>query len=239
MHAHRSAPNANPEPPAPSNPSLLRAQVFCFPRDQAAKQLKISINLLKRVCRDYNIERWPYRKLQVGAEVSRFLDEGTGPWVGSGPPSHVCCPLPTPTALPTCCMPHHASVPLRWARQRAMPAWQRAVAAGAAGVGAGEARRGAGAGELVELRPGPTYTEPCVSPPAVDGLLDEAPLTLYPKLTPPAVNGPLGTERTGAGQRGPCCIARHHAVSAGGWCGSGAVMWLRCLCGGAGVARVL
>ncbi|KAF5831783.1 hypothetical protein DUNSADRAFT_12594 [Dunaliella salina] len=39
-------------------------QTYCFPRDKAAKYLNVSVNLLKRICRDNRIERWPYRKLQ-------------------------------------------------------------------------------------------------------------------------------------------------------------------------------
>jgi len=45
------------------SPAMLQ-KTYCFPRDKAAKYLNVSVNLLKRICRDNHIERWPYRKLQ-------------------------------------------------------------------------------------------------------------------------------------------------------------------------------
>ena len=37
---------------------------FDLPEDQAAKKLKVSKTHLKRICREFNIRRWPYRRLK-------------------------------------------------------------------------------------------------------------------------------------------------------------------------------
>jgi len=46
-------------------------QVFHLPIQTAADSLNMGQTWLKKICRDFAIERWPYRKLQVGAQILR------------------------------------------------------------------------------------------------------------------------------------------------------------------------
>ncbi|KAJ1618389.1 RWP-RK domain-containing protein, partial [Pavlovales sp. CCMP2436] len=40
------------------------SQHFHLPITQAAETLTVSVTLVKRVCRENGVSRWPYRKLQ-------------------------------------------------------------------------------------------------------------------------------------------------------------------------------
>ena len=44
---------------------------FHMPSDQACKQLGIGLTVLKRLCRKYNIKRWPFRKMK---SLDRLID---------------------------------------------------------------------------------------------------------------------------------------------------------------------
>ena len=57
----------------PREISLERIQaVYQYPITTAAARLNVGVTVLKRYCRWYSIERWPYRKIQ---SVNRLIEQ--------------------------------------------------------------------------------------------------------------------------------------------------------------------
>ena len=50
--------------PTPCLHHLRRPQVYEKPINEAAKELEIGVTVLKKYCRKFDIQRWPYRKLK-------------------------------------------------------------------------------------------------------------------------------------------------------------------------------
>ncbi|DBB03216.1 TPA: hypothetical protein ACH3X1_013302 [Trebouxia sp. C0004] len=65
-----------------SIPLLEEQGYFDVPIQVAAMRLGLGVTTLKRICRDNNISRWPYRKRKsLGTLIDRtkqVLDDGTG-----------------------------------------------------------------------------------------------------------------------------------------------------------------
>lgn len=49
------------------------AEQFGKPLEEAAQALQISSSSLKRVCREYNIRKWPFRKVSESMNVSILM----------------------------------------------------------------------------------------------------------------------------------------------------------------------
>jgi chemotaxis protein histidine kinase CheA len=77
---------------------------FDLPLTQAAEKLNVCVTLVKRVCRENGVSRWPYRKLQSRKKKARIAREAIG--------------NPASDSLPSCalfgggtgCMPSHAAL---------------------------------------------------------------------------------------------------------------------------------
>jgi len=70
---------------------------FHLPLTLAAEQLNVSVTLVKRVCRENGVSRWPYRKLQSRKKKERIAHEaavqhggGGGGSASMAPPSLMC-----------------------------------------------------------------------------------------------------------------------------------------------------
>jgi hypothetical protein len=59
--AWRPAPAFHPSAPLPSPPPPPH-QVYDLPITKAATELNTGVTVLKKYCRKFNIQRWPYRK---------------------------------------------------------------------------------------------------------------------------------------------------------------------------------
>jgi hypothetical protein len=70
--------------PAPANNITLEElqQYFHLPSPEAAKQIGISVNILKKACRALNIKKWPYRQINgivQTIESLKILSKNTDP----------------------------------------------------------------------------------------------------------------------------------------------------------------
>jgi hypothetical protein len=55
---------------------------FDLPLTQAAERLNVCVTLVKRVCRENGVSRWPFRKLQSRKKKERIAHEASGGAVG-------------------------------------------------------------------------------------------------------------------------------------------------------------
>ncbi|KAL4436726.1 hypothetical protein ABPG75_003865 [Micractinium tetrahymenae] len=109
---------------------------FGLPAQQAAAAVGVSFTIFKRICRNFGLERWPYRRLKA---LGLAADPPAAAPMPSQPARHAGAPLPTP-ALPqqhpglllACGTAGYPGAAAALAAQAMAEAAERAGAAGAA-----------------------------------------------------------------------------------------------------------